>query len=117
MKLSRQSALTMLVVLAASLGGGFLASRLLPPLLAETYKNVGVEPDFALGPFPVFATFVFGAVIGALAGLWLVTSVSSVALRWETMTAADKATIFAGVLVGVAISIPFHMLFFAFGPL
>lgn len=117
MKLSRQSALTILVICASSLGGGFLASRLLPPLLAATYKQVGVEPDYALGPFPVFSTFVFGAVIGGLAGLWLVTFVTGVANRWETMTAADKATIFAGVLVGVAISIPFHMLFFAFGPL
>lgn len=85
--------------------------------MARLYMEVtGEQADTFYGPVPRIATFTFGGVITALITLWLLTSAGRVLSRWETMTPGDKVTVFVGVLVGVAVSIPFHMLFFAFGP-
>lgn len=115
--MSRRNVIPVLTLLLAGAGGGWVAATLLPSGMARLYlEATGEQAETFYGPVPRVATFVFGSVIMGLIALWLVTSASRVLSRWETMTAGDKVTILVGVLVGVAVSIPFHMLFFAFGP-
>lgn len=114
--MSQRNLVPVLALVLAGVGGGWVAATLLPHGMARLYLEVtGVQADTFYGPVPRVATFTFGGVITALFMLWLLTSAGRVLSRWETMTPGDKVTVFVGVLVGVAVSIPFHMLFFAFG--
>ncbi len=103
--------------------GGFLAGSLLPIAMEGVYRTLASwagkdptdTPQFRQ-PFTLGASFLFGAIILGLAGTYGLTKVEEAAYRWGSMSNADKATLFLGVLIGVLISIPFHVLAFSFGP-
>jgi len=68
----------------------------------------GVPCGIALA---VFCASVFGVI-----GLALLAAADQVLRRWSVMGSAERVTFFAAVLVGVGISIPFHMILFGFWP-
>lgn len=96
----------------------------LPLLMEQVYimlarlqsMNLDDMPRFRQ-PFTLGATFLFGSIIFGLLGAYLIRRIEDAAYRWDTLSQGDKTTLFAGILVGVILSIPFHVLTFSFGPL
>ena len=98
------------------IAGGIIAPTTIPLGLTSAYELFGrtATPDFG-APFAIVAHAVFGVIALGLITLTLTTGAERAVARWSVMSNAEKLTLFASVIVGVGISIPFHMLFFTFG--
>jgi uncharacterized protein YacL len=103
-----------------TLAGGIIAGYLLPPAMDAAYRLLAGQnrtdmPQFR-EPFSLGAIFVFGSILFGLIGTLTAIRIELAASRWDSMSSGDKVTLFAGVLIGVLLSIPFHVLAFSFGP-
>lgn len=102
------------------IGGGILGGSTIPAGLHAAYTrlNPGAisPPDFTT-PLPTAAAVVFGAIIVGLLGMMGFSLFDKASTRWRVMDQSQRVTVFVAILVGVGISIPFHMLTFNFGPL
>lgn len=106
------------------LAGGALVGTGLPVLMESVYRALsrlqgkGIEdmPQFRQ-PVTASASFLAGSIVFGLLGAVIIRKIEDAIYRWETLSNADKITLFAGVFIGVLVSIPFHVLAFAFGPL
>lgn len=76
------------------------------PGVIESLEGVGAVTAYA-----VFCACLFGML-----GLALLSLLDRTIQRWSTMSTAERVTFFAAMLVGVGVSIPFHMILFAFLP-
>jgi hypothetical protein len=108
------------VIMMMMLMGGIAAATFFPTAMTWAYEKLTSQtgdnaPDYS-GLFPRVGAFVFGSLLLGLLGLYVQHRMISLSNRWGTMSAGDKVTVFVAVLTGVAVSIPFHMLLFAFGP-
>ncbi|MBA3725956.1 MAG: TRAM domain-containing protein [Armatimonadetes bacterium] len=103
--------------------GGVIAGLALPSVMEATYRLLSNVADRAAEDIPSFrvpftlgATFLFGAIILGLVGTYTAAKMEEWIFRWEHMESGDKITLFVGVLIGVLLSIPFHLVAFFFGP-
>lgn len=106
------------------LAGVVIAEITIPAGLQRAYllldpSAASGAPDSMLPSFrnlySIVAIGVFGAVTVGLVGLLVVTWIGRVLGRWSVMTASERTTLFVSVIVGLGLSIPFHMLAFSFG--
>lgn len=112
--------LWLIITIAVMFLGGVVAATFFPTAMTWAYEKLTSQtgdnaPDYS-GLFPRVGAFVFGSLLLGLLGLYVQHRMVSLSKRWGTMSAGDKVTVFIAVLTGVAVSIPFHMLLFAFGP-
>lgn len=110
-------------VLVSMAVGAAVALTIIPRGLLIAYKFLDPTAGTVENPLPKFdnpvsaiAIAIFGAITLGLVGLLLVTWTSRVVAAWGVMTQAERTTVFVSVIVGVGLSIPFHMLTFSFGP-
>jgi uncharacterized protein YacL len=110
-------------VVAFMLAGAVIAEITIPTGMQRIYlllDRAPLEPGSPLpnysSPLQIVAIAVFGAVTMGMVGLLLLTWVSRIVARWSVMTQAERTTFFVSIIVGVGLSIPFHMLTFSFGP-
>lgn len=113
------------VVILGMILGGVISAQKMPGWLAMIFErfivwSTGNEPgDAAMlayeSGFVSVACFVFGAIVLGLLTIYVITLIERIIKQWQVMSDGERITLFASVLVGVAISIPFHMLFFTIG--
>lgn len=102
--------------------GGIIAGLVLPAAMEGAYRGLAdvlnreMDVPRFREPFTLGATFLFGAILFGLAGTFAFAKIEGLLYRWDKMSSGDKVTLFVAVLIGVIISIPFHVLAFAFGP-
>ncbi|MDL1928174.1 TRAM domain-containing protein [Fimbriimonadia bacterium ATM] len=109
-----------ILVAASMVAGGILSANTIPYGLAEIYRRIrpAAPPELTNSfhePFAVAATAVFGAIVLGLASVSFIAQIERMASAWKVMETYERVTVFAAVLAGVALSIPFHMLFFTLG--
>lgn len=76
------------------------------PSVVEALEGLGAAIAFA----------VFGGSVLGLAGLMLLGALDRIVKRWSGMSNAERVTVFASILVGAGVSVPFHMMLFGFWP-
>lgn len=103
--------------------GAWLALNVIPRGLQVAYKFLDPSAGTIENPLPKFdnpvsivAIVIFGATTMGLVALLLVTGTTRMVTAWRVMSQGERATVFVSIIVGVGLSIPFHMLTFSFGP-
>ncbi|HWP31725.1 MAG TPA: PIN domain-containing protein [Fimbriimonadales bacterium] len=115
----------LLFILLCMAVAGTLSFFQIPRGLTNLYPKIGMLltgkpptqqeiPNFN-DPFAVAAAVVFGVIASGLFAVFLISYIERGLARWKEMQDAERITFLFAVLVGAAISIPFHMLFFTFG--
>ncbi len=107
------------ITLVGMVTGGVCAALLIPRGLKQVFvrlRGPGVEAPPFDAPIAVAGDAIFGAITLGLLTFTLVVWVERAWARYQVMSLQEKLTLAASIIIGLAISIPFQMLLFYFGP-